>query len=89
MSSIFFFFILLIIDLNTHVNCANKKVCEIKYGLNKMEAQDLINISLEKPINNSPIKCNFIGLEYDQEKKPISNKPIYACCQDIKFKSQQ
>ena len=73
--------------MNEYATWADKKVCEIKYGLSKLEDKDLINISLENPINKSPVKCNFIGLEYNQEKNPMQNKPIYACCQFIKFKS--
>ena len=62
------------------------KVCEIKYDLRKGEESSFarkldVKYNSKYPHENYHFNCYQIGLEHDQNKQPISNKPIFACCQ--------
>ncbi|KGG10872.1 hypothetical protein EV11_1818 [Prochlorococcus sp. SS52] len=44
-----------------------------------MKQKSKLKYSKSKP----KLNCYQIGLEHDEDKKPIEGKPIYACCQSI------
>ncbi len=63
-----------------------KKICDIKFNV-KEGVKELENkVNLQKRYKHFPGKSEFycyqIGLEHDTNQKPISSKPIYACCQE-------
>ncbi|WP_036892494.1 hypothetical protein [Prochlorococcus marinus] len=63
------------------------KICEITFQHKgsaqslerKMKQKSKLKYSKSKP----KLNCYQIGLEHDEDKKPIEGKPIYACCQSI------
>ncbi len=67
---------------------SQSKYCEIKYGeevseeeLEKKYLKNKVSTDIERePLFN----CYLIGVEHDKNKKPILNKPIYACCEKSK-----
>ncbi len=78
--------ILILILIGNYQNIfAKEKLCIIHFNHKKS-----IN-SLERKINadsnhneydKNKFKCFKIGLEHDQNKRPIKNAPIYACCKE-------
>ncbi len=60
------------------------KICEIKFNQKGDEeaVERRVNIkSNSKHVNNKyAYDCYQIGVEHDKDKRPIANKPIYACC---------
>ncbi len=73
--------------LNYSSTFAQTKICEIKYnekgGENALEAK--MNIKGHPKYLNDKFgfDCYIIGLEHNNKRKPIANKPIYACCKTI------
>ncbi len=73
--------------ISQSIALGQSKICEIKYN-ERGGAQ-----TIEKKINtknkhkqmheNDLFNCYRIGLEHDQNRKPIFDKPIFACCKDI------
>ncbi len=61
--------------------------CEIKYG-ESIGERALEEKYLEKELGQDikskfGLECYQIGVEHDDKKVPLPNKPIYACCQSI------
>ena len=78
--------LILFLMLNIKSAFSQVKICKIKFNeKNGSEA-------LEKKINNRIISsksrqedlftCYKIGLEHDENKRPIKSSPIYACCKN-------
>ena len=66
---------------------SQERICEIKFnekkGATELEKQmnKKFNYQYSKEIN--AYYCYKIGLEYDKQKKPIKENPIYACCKNL------
>ena len=73
--------------INPSTTFAQNKLCEIKYdekgGAYALERK--VNIKEKhKYLNEKNLfECYRIGLEHDEDRKPILSKPIYACCKEI------
>ena len=60
------------------------KICEIIYGEKSLDKKSTWE-KWARERNKLRLKdCNQIGVEYNQQKKPLIKKPIYACCKEIK-----
>ena len=65
---------------------AQKRICKIKYG-EKMNTKRLEKKFFQQDLPESiqrkyGFECYQIGVEHDENKKPIAKSPIYACCQN-------
>ena len=58
------------------------KFCEIKFDSNLLNKRKTIEKTQVNLDNNLIANCSKIGVEYDLNKKPMPNKPIFACCRD-------
>ncbi len=62
------------------------KICEIKFnqknGLDALETQMNKRFNFKKYRNNNIFKCYKIGVDHDNNKIPITNSTIYACCRN-------
>ncbi len=63
------------------------KHCEIKYGEQiseeELEKKSFGVMASDDIKEKYMFDCYQIGVEHNEHKEPISNKPIYACCQNI------
>ena len=80
---VFIIFLALIL-VSTKSAKAGIRRCEIKYGetgdSSELEVKHFgkdINEEIKKKYG---LECYQIGLEHDLNKKPINEKPIFACC---------
>ncbi len=66
---------------------ASPKRCEIKFGETKnkeaIEKEYFSGILSESIRDRYGMECYQIGVEHDEQKNPIPNKRIYACCSKI------
>ena len=75
-----------LVFFNYSATFAQTKICEIKYkekgGEKTLESK--MNAKGQNKYMNDKFgfDCYIIGLEHDIKRKPISNKPIYACCKN-------
>ncbi len=81
------FLLLIFINLLTFENAySKKKICDIKFNVKEdvKELEKKVNLQSQKKSfpKNYTFYCYQIGLEHDTNQKPISEKPIYACCRD-------
>ncbi len=82
-SKIFLSF-LMIFFISPTTLLAQSKTCEIKYnekgGAQTIERIAKIKAKYKHLSEKDLLDCYIIGLEHDENRKPIINKPIYACC---------
>ncbi len=73
--------------LNIENASGSPKYCEIKFGekSNEEALEKSLNIAYKSKFvrEKNNFDCYQIGLEHDQKREPINEKPIFACCQSI------
>ena len=70
--------LLLVLSCPPHPVTADVLICDIKYE--KLSSENNMSPQLNLSLNNHPPTCYQIGMEYDKFRRPITSKPIYACC---------
>ena len=84
---ILIFFLFIIQASNFLKAKSQSKSCVIKYGEPageySLEKKYLEEIKFSRVIPKHGVDCYQIGVEHDKNKKPINDKPIYACCHNI------
>ncbi len=72
--------------LNTEAAIGKIKVCKIEFneknGLEALENKINKRINLATLDRENIFKCYKIGVNHNQNKIPIENSPIYACCKN-------
>ncbi len=61
---------------------AKPQICKIKYWSKANDRRIIRRMNRETKFDYSSEKCKEIGNEYGSDRKPLLNKPIYACCRD-------
>ena len=83
----YFLSLLYLFFFNYSATFAEIKICEIKYNEKGGELALEARMNIKRKNRNLSDKflfdCYIIGLEHDNERRPIANKPIYACCRNI------
>ena len=72
--------------LNSEIAFSQTRICKIifneKDGLYNLERKVNRTIDYQNSDNDDIFKCYKIGVEHNQNKIPINNSPIYACCKN-------
>ncbi len=79
---------ILILVLQPHTKAiGTPRYCDIKFNVKTSQdnLQKRMNIKTINSVNqtNNKVECFKIGVEHDQNKRPIYKNPIYACCKKI------
>tara|TARA_B100000945_G_C19829040_1_gene344104 strand:- start:123 stop:386 length:264 start_codon:yes stop_codon:yes gene_type:complete len=66
---------------------SKERICKIKYKEKNLSKRIMHRQIIKDKNNKFPVICTLIGFEYDKNKLPEKNKPIFACCQKIRKKA--